>query len=98
MRITEYIVQVASTTLKKSLIYIDEIICRAASRRFRQANSRVDKRTADAQTSVVIADLELVLSFSAIRILPFITLVALGIDFSINVQLYRCRILEASNG
>ena len=97
MRITEYIVQVAPRTSETKL-NLDEIICGAASRQFRQADSRVDKRTADAQTSVVIADLELVLGFSAIRILPFITLVALGIDFSINVQLYRCRILEASNG
>ena len=97
MRITEYIVQVAPRTSETKL-NLDEIICGAASRQFRQADSRVDKRTADAQTSVVIADLELVLSFSAIRILPFITLVALGIDFSINVQLCRCRFLEASNG
>ena len=97
MRITEYIVQVAPRTSETKL-NLDEIICGAASRQFRQADSRVDKRTADAQTSVVLADLELVLGFSAIRILPFITLVALGIDFSINVQLYRCRILEASNG
>ena len=97
MRITEYIVQVAPRTSETKL-NLDEIICGAASRQFRQADSRVDKRTADAQTSVVIADLELVVSFSAIRILPFITLVALGIDFSINVQLCRCRILEASNG
>ena len=88
MRITEYIVQVAPRTSETKL-NLDEIICGAASRQFRQADSRVDKRTADAQTSVVIADLELVLSFSAIRILPFITLVALGIDFSINVQLCR---------
>ena len=88
MRITEYIVQVAPRTSETKL-NLDEIICGAASRQFRQADSRVDKRTADAQTSVVIADLELVLGFSAIRILPFITLVALGIDFSINVQLCR---------
>ena len=97
MRITEYIVQVAPRTSETKL-NLDEIICGAASRQFRQADSRVDKRTADAQTSVVLADLELVLGFSAIRILPFITLVALGIDFSINVQLCRCRFLEASNG
>ena len=88
MRITEYIVQVAPRTSETKL-NLDEIICGSASRQFRQADSRVDKRTADAQTSVVIADLELVVSFSAIRILPFITLVALGIDFSINVQLCR---------
>jgi len=88
VRITEYIVQVAPRTSETKL-NLDEIICGAASRQFRQADSRVDKRTADAQTSVVLADLELVLGFSAIRILPFITLVALGIDFSINVQLCR---------
>ena len=57
MRITEYIVQVAPRTSETKL-NLDEIICGAASRQFRQADSRVDKRTADAQTSVVIADLE----------------------------------------
>jgi len=94
VRITEYIVQVAPRTSETKL-NLDEIICGAASRQFRQANSRANRGCSDKRC---YRGFRASVWFSAIRILPFITLVALGIDFSINVQLYRCRILEASNG